>query len=454
MLPNLPELGIGIVWWPGLEPLTAEPGLLDVVEIEPQAFFLETQRHGRVLCPDAVIDELRAVPQAKLLHGVGTPVGSPRSLDPRQLPPLRRLRQALQPAWCSEHLAFQRADTPLGGCHTGFFLPPRQTDAGVARAATAVTMLRGALEAPLLIETGTNYLRPRPDELTDGAFVAKVAEAADCGILLDLHNAWANERNGRQPVRDFVASLPAERVVEIHVAGGFELDGFWLDAHSGSVPVPVCDLLAELLPTLPAVAALVFEVLPEHVQRLGIEHLAEQLRGLRRVWEARPRRRPPRPARPAAVAGDLREVRPSPIEWEDTLASLVIGADIDSPLARELAADPGVSLLRRLVGEFRAGAVAATLPQTCRLLVRQHGEPHLRALLREHARGHGPEPFSSTEALQFATTLRRCLANDATALALLDDELAQRQAWLRSPELQLDSAAWPTEPSSSTSCDG
>ena len=453
MLPHLPELGIGIVWWPGLGAITAEPGLIDVVEIEPQAFFLEMQQRGRVLCPDAVVDELRALPQPKLLHGVGTPVGSPRNLDPRQLPLLRRLRDALQPAWCSEHLACQRAATPLGQSHTGFFLPPRQTDAGVARAATAITMLRGALDAPLLIETGTNYVRPRQDELADGAFVARIADTADCGILLDLHNAWTNERNGRQPVREFVASLPAERVVEIHVAGGFELDGYWLDAHSGQVPPPVLDLLAELLPALPAVTAVVFEILPDHIPRFGVDRIAEQLRRLRGVWDARAQRARERQPRPAAAPFAASDSMPSPVEWEDTLGSLVIGQNPDSSLARELAADPGLPLLRRLVGEFRAGAVAATLPRTTRMLARRHGEHHLRALLLEHARHHGPEPFSRTEALQFARTLRRWLADDATALAVLDNEVAQQHDWLRAVAAELDSAPWPMAPISSTSCD-
>ena len=64
---------------------------------------------------------------------------------------------------------------------------------------------------------------------------AAVAECADCGILLDLHNLFANGVNGRQSVEEFIAQLPLERVWEIHVAGGVELDGYWLDAHSGGV---------------------------------------------------------------------------------------------------------------------------------------------------------------------------------------------------------------------------
>ena len=77
-----------------------------------------------------------------------------------------------------------------------------------------------AAQLPFLVETGVSYLRPRPGELSDGAYIAGVAERADCGILLDLHNLLTNERNGRQPVSEVLDELPLERVLEVHVAGG------------------------------------------------------------------------------------------------------------------------------------------------------------------------------------------------------------------------------------------
>ena len=44
--------------------------------------------------------------------------------------------------------------------------------------------------------------------MSDGAFVARIAEEADCGILLDLHNIYCNERNGRITLDAFLADLP------------------------------------------------------------------------------------------------------------------------------------------------------------------------------------------------------------------------------------------------------
>ena len=81
--------------------------------------------------------------------------------------------------------------------------------------------------------------------MPDGAFAAQVAEAADCGIVLDLHNLLCNERNGRQWVEGFLAAIPPHRVWEIHVAGGKSQRGFWLDAHSGLVEPDLIAILAE-----------------------------------------------------------------------------------------------------------------------------------------------------------------------------------------------------------------
>jgi uncharacterized protein len=49
-----------------------------------------------------------------------------------------------------------------------------------------------------------------------------------------LHNLWCNQLNGRQQVLDVLAELPLDRVWEVHLAGGKEMDGLWLDAHSST----------------------------------------------------------------------------------------------------------------------------------------------------------------------------------------------------------------------------
>lgn len=99
-------------------------------------------------------------------------------------------------------------------------MPPIQTFEAVKIAADNINYLRDRLNIPFAFETGVNYLQPLPGEMTDGSFFAAVAETADCGILLDLHNLWCNEKNGRSSVRQVIAELARDRVWELHLAGG------------------------------------------------------------------------------------------------------------------------------------------------------------------------------------------------------------------------------------------
>src|SRR5439155_8135351 len=137
---------------------------------------------------------------------VGTPVGRTMRPEAAQLEQIRETIAYLGSPWASYHLSFNH--TPEFA--TGFFLPPRQTIQGAETAATSIRILQAALPVPIAVETGVNYLRPRADELPDGAFIGRVVESADCGLLLDLHNVYCNSLNGRQPLDEYLGQLPLE----------------------------------------------------------------------------------------------------------------------------------------------------------------------------------------------------------------------------------------------------
>jgi uncharacterized protein (UPF0276 family) len=69
--------------------------------------------------------------------------------------------------------------------------------------------------------------------------------------------------------------------MEIHLAGGMEMDGFYLDAHSGGVPEPVWDMLAQLLPRCPRLGGVVFELFGSWFADFGEAALQAQLDRLR-----------------------------------------------------------------------------------------------------------------------------------------------------------------------------
>ena len=426
------RLGVGLVYWPSLEPLLApEANLVDFIEIEPQAFWTEENgQGGRLGVARGVLEKFQRSPLPKLLHSVGCPVGGSIHPDAQQVDLLRRFATELKVPWVSEHLSFSRARGENGEFHALFLLPPLQTLEGVRVAVDTVRSLAARLPVPLAIETGVNYLRPRPGELPDGEFIARVASESDCGILLDLHNLYANERNGRPTVRSVLDSLPLDRVWEVHVAGGVEVDGYWLDSHSAGVPPDVMELCAELLPRLPNVRALTFEILPVFIPRMGLEAIAKQLQDLRGLWsvEKETSRGETRTAL-ATCGGQRSKTELSPGSWERSLAELVTGrSSSDSCSTVELSCDPGVSVLRRQIEAFRSGMVAEGLTMTLRLLLLSQGDALVRKVLSEYWQDRPPCPFASTEARSFADFLRKKQLPVKYLPEVLEIELAMLRA--------------------------
>ena len=396
---DLPELGVGVVYIPGLEPLFEEyPHLVDVIELEPQTTWLEGPRNHIQNRPE--IDEhIRRLPFRKLVHSIGTPVGGSVAGIEMQLPLLREAVRNLKAPWASEHLAFNL--TP--DFFTGFFLPPRQTAAGLTVYANAIERLQSALGVPLAIETGVNYLRPRPDEIPDGEFVAELVGRTGCGVLLDLHNIYANERNGRQTVSKFISQIPLNSVWEIHLAGGFEWNGYWLDAHSGAIPEPLIEMAREIVGELPNLKAMLFEVFASFLPVFGVDGVRRELERIRQLWMLR---------RPGGIAAPARTTTPSVLgtaavsEWEEALGGLVIGRPSTTEISTELAADPGVGLVRGLIHEFRASMVVSVYRLSCRLMMLALTPDVFRAILEDYWTHEPPQQYASTEAEGFLAYLR------------------------------------------------
>jgi len=390
-------LGVGLVWWPALAPLF-DGGEAQVLELEPQTLWSRGSAGYELNA--ALFDAVARLPQPKLLHGVGQPVGGTVDDPLPHAPLLRRTAQRLQPAWASEHLSFNRVlrDGHVREC--GFLLPPPQTPASARVAAANLRRYAQATGGPVAFETGVNYFRPQPGDMDDGRYFAAVAEGADCGILLDLHNLWCNERNGRARVDDVMAQLPLERVWEVHLAGGMPLDGFWLDAHSDRIAPALMEIAAQWIPRLPNLGALMFEILPEHLPRIGLDGVQRELETLRALWRKRPARTvhvaPPRGGIATAAPEDIAETRAREIALADALAG-----DPGAPLAD----DPACALLRRLIREFRSANLTRGLRFTLTLLLASLGAASTEALMRAYFDTAPAEGFAAMESHGFARFL-------------------------------------------------
>lgn len=217
----------------------------------------EVVRHrgelGAVEClPDDVagpagIRDLVLINQAVpvLLHGIGLSLGSAEGLDPERVEHVAAVVEAVRPPWFSEHIAFCRA----GGVEIGHLAPlPFHRQAVDTIAANVETLRRAIPDTPLLLENIAYNFELPGSEMTEAEFVRSVLEATDAGLLLDLENVHANSRNhGYDPV-GYLESLPLDRVVEVHLAGGVVRDGRYADSHTRPVPEESWALLEWLAP--------------------------------------------------------------------------------------------------------------------------------------------------------------------------------------------------------------
>lgn len=175
------------------------------------------------------------------VHGVGLSLGSAEGLDRAYLEKLWAFLDFVKPAWFSEHLAFTRA----GGRELPHFAPlPRDAAALAALAANART-LRSGMACPLLVENPAFPIGPAGG-WSEGEFCARACDAADAGLLLDLHNLHANAFNRGFDAAAELERMPLERVRQAHLAGGHRSGRWLIDCHTKPVPDPVYALLSRL----------------------------------------------------------------------------------------------------------------------------------------------------------------------------------------------------------------
>jgi uncharacterized protein (UPF0276 family) len=438
--------GVGVIWWPELDALCRpDEGLVQVIEAEPETFWIPRQdAPGRFTSP--LSQTLRHLPQPKLVHGVGAPFGGSVLQPAGHRETLASDIAALQPDWISDHLSFNQF-RPFGAnseepVNTGFLLPPAQCADGVAIAVEQIRRRRAMAGVPVAFEVPVSYLPRRPNEMDDGAFANAVATGADCGILLDLHNLLCNERNGRQTVAAFCASIPLDRVWEIHLAGGHEAAGLWMDAHCGLVEPALMDILEEIVPRLPALRAIMFEIMPDYIESVGLSPIAAMLGRLNDVWN----RRPPLTAAPMSrrTSAPTEHIEPDQTPgaqitssqitsamWESAIGAAVVGmrgTELPLHLANWVGeAESRLFLYRNYSQENRASNFVETTPQTIRHLLRNMGEAKTRACLASFYREATPAYAAFDDArafLDFVSVpgvavpgLDSCIASDRALLA-------------------------------------
>jgi len=172
------------------------------------------------------------------LHGLSLSLGAPSPLDEELLGRIRRFMHEHGITFYSEHLSYCGDDG-----HLYDLMPIPFTEEAVRHVAARIRRAAEILERPIAVENVSYYAAPG-QEMKEADFLGAVLEEADCGLLLDVNNVYVNAINHGYDPDEFLAALPGERVVYLHVAGHYvEAEDLRVDTHGADVADPVWALL-------------------------------------------------------------------------------------------------------------------------------------------------------------------------------------------------------------------
>ena len=285
----LPRLGVGLAYQVPLAPLIEAAGdELDYVEIVPDTLWTDLGHRAEPRYIDDAAGraglERASCGGPFVAHGIGLSIGSAGVFDLGHVDQIERWRRRLGFAWHSDHLAFHLAEQGEGLMNVGITLPLPRDRESIELLVPRIREVRRRVPVPFLLENNVYYFDIPDCEMDEATFLNTLCRESGCGLVLDLHNVYTNARNHGFDARALLSELELEHVGEIHVAGGMELDGFYLDAHSDTIPDAVWLLLEWTLPRCPNIGGVTFELFGSWFESAGNERVTRDLRRLRALW--------------------------------------------------------------------------------------------------------------------------------------------------------------------------
>jgi uncharacterized protein len=274
---------VGLLYNPAV-PLVLEAlgARVDFVEVIPDRLWYDfgVKERSRFSHAEVAIDELRRYAKDRCVvgHGIGLSLPSAMPLDEGLLNEVVDSHRNLNYQWYSEHLSmFLVPGGSIPNAQAGMGLPVVLDEETLELVGGKVRQLGEALERPILLENSTIFSAIPDPDMSEPAFFNRLHAETGCGMLLDLHNLYANTLNLGISADEYLSEIDSEIVVEIHLAGGDWLKGHYTDSHSRKTPSPVWEWAHTWAPRFPNLAAITFEYHESYHKRIGLAGLAEEI---------------------------------------------------------------------------------------------------------------------------------------------------------------------------------
>lgn len=253
--------------------------LIDAIEITPDA--IARSEAGRASLRSAVLAEYVSVaPDISFIaHGVGLSIGSFDHWNDQYLRLLDDLFTRLELHWHSEHLACTMVD----GENVGTMLALPRTEEVLDLVCERVQSIQHRYGVPFLLEHVIQLLPDGPAQFTAAGFLNAITSRTGCGLILDAYNLECDAYNQDLDINSFLDELDMRPVRELHLAGGTQHNGFYLDIHSRRTGDSTLSLGLEIIRRAPSLRVVTFEFLKEAIPLLGHNGICSELARVRQA---------------------------------------------------------------------------------------------------------------------------------------------------------------------------
>jgi uncharacterized protein len=285
---------VGLLYNPATPDLVSRaPELIEYLAAMPDRFLYDFgsdasgRRFHRIL---GALEVLRRNAAGRILaaHSIGLSLPSAIPLDEGCVDTVAAMSADLGGfQWFSEHLSvFLAPRGSVPNAQAGLGLPVVYDEETYEIVSAKLDRLRRALGCPLLLENGS-FFTPVPDmEMTEPAFLNRLHREGRCETLLDLHNLYVGWRNGAVSPEKYIQELDSDAVVEIHLGGGDDFAGFYLDSHSGLTPPEVWRYAFEYAPRFKNLRAITFEFQETYYESIGPDAIIGELKRMHELAAA------------------------------------------------------------------------------------------------------------------------------------------------------------------------
>jgi uncharacterized protein (UPF0276 family) len=192
--------------------------------------------------PLRMLDKIRAR-YPIVMHGVSLSIASTAPFEDDYLKGLKALADRTEPKFVSDHLCW----TGVHGVNLHDLLPIPYTREALDHVVSRIHHVQDYLKRPIALENVSTYVQFEHSEMQEWEFIAEMTKRTDCWLVFDVNNVFVSAFNHDYSAEEFIAGIPADRVVQFHLAGHEHNMTHIIDTHDALVCDAVWDLYRKSL---------------------------------------------------------------------------------------------------------------------------------------------------------------------------------------------------------------